>query len=401
MLRRFSVSNYRSFKEKAVLDLVVSGRDKGQGFCRRINDKAAWVSTAAGIFGANGSGKTALLRALDFVMDFATDSAWLKTREGLSLFPVMPWFNNAAPCHFILEWQDRDGHIYEYSLILDRTHIVSERLTYTAHEKSSRRDVWLFRQGNEIREVNGVFSGLNYDNLKDRASFIPMAVAQGAKLDSILVPIRIVRHFDSDYSERLPLAVRTEVSKFLLNLILIGAEKGVFLEKINDFLCRSDLGLSGIEVEEKEDKLDEKGQATLQIYGVHTLADGRIVRLPIALESEGTRVLLTYFPLIYIAFQNGTPLILDEFDAALHFSMQERILDMFDDPDMNPHGAQIIFATHSENLMNKLGKAHIYLAEKCDCESAFLRLDSLAGVRSSDNYSRKYLSGFYGGLPLL
>ncbi|MDE1886385.1 MAG: hypothetical protein KGH92_10835, partial [Xanthomonadaceae bacterium] len=76
-------------------------------------------------------------------------------------------------------------------------------------------------------------------------------------------------------------------------------------------------------------------------------------------------------------------------------------LDLFASPHSNPHDAQIIFTSHSIEVMGLLGKSQVVLVEKKDCASEAWRLDTMDGVRSQDNLYAKYMSGAYGAVPQL
>ena len=88
-------------------------------------------------------------------------------------------------------------------------------------------------------------------------------------------------------------------------------------------------------------------------------------------------------------------------DALMHPHMIEPILELFASRATNPHQAQIIFTSHSVEVMNLLGKSQVILVEKTHCESEAWRLDSMGGVRSQDNLYAKYMSGAYGAVPQL
>jgi predicted ATPase len=82
--------------------------------------------------------------------------------------------------------------------------------------------------------------------------------------------------------------------------------------------------------------------------------------------------------------------------------MLEAILDLFGSPASNPRRAQLIFATHSSNVLNLLQKSQILLVEKNEhSESESFRLDEVEGVRTDENFSAKYLAGAYGAVPRL
>lgn len=76
MLIEFTVGNFRSFKEKATLSMVaakIKARDENinKNNTIVINDKMTLL-TSAGIYGANASGKSNLIKALGFMRLFVT-----------------------------------------------------------------------------------------------------------------------------------------------------------------------------------------------------------------------------------------------------------------------------------------------------------------------------------------
>ena len=92
-----------------------------------------------------------------------------------------------------------------------------------------------------------------------------------------------------------------------------------------------------------------------------------------------------------------------ELDARLHPLMTRRIIELFHSPLTNPKGAQLIFATHDTNLLDKnlFRRDQIWFAEK-DQQGA-THLASLAEyrVRNDAAFEKNYLEGRYGAIPFL
>ena len=119
-------------------------------------------------------------------------------------------------------------------------------------------------------------------------------------------------------------------------------------------------------------------------------------------ESAGTR---TWFRLLgpaLAALRNGRILLLDEIDASLHPRLSTRLLEIFQDPDTNPHGAQLVFTSHDTSLLNALNRDEVWLTEKE--RGGATRLVALAEfggerVRKALNLERAYLQGRFGAVP--
>src|SRR5699024_1202058 len=92
--------------------------------------------------------------------------------------------------------------------------------------------------------------------------------------------------------------------------------------------------------------------------------------------------------------------VIDEMESDLHPHMLAELIDLFISPETNPHNAQLIFSTHSHELLNMLLKQQIVLVEKDEqLNTDAYRLDDVEGVRADDNIYAKYLAGAYGGIP--
>jgi AAA15 family ATPase/GTPase len=121
-------------------------------------------------------------------------------------------------------------------------------------------------------------------------------------------------------------------------------------------------------------------------------------------ESAGTQ---TWFALIgptLNALRNGRILIFDEIDASLHPRLSARLLELFQDPETNPHGAQLIFTTHDTSLLNHLNRDEVWLTEKDDGGATTLTALAEFGsdkVRRSLNLEKAYLQGRFGAVPEL
>lgn len=80
------------------------------------------------------------------------------------------------------------------------------------------------------------------------------------------------------------------------------------------------------------------------------------------------------------------------------------MLELFQDPVTNPHGAQLIFTSHDTSLLNYLNRDEVWLTEKD--EKGMTSLTALAEfggdkVRRSLNLEKAYLQGRFGAVPEL
>ncbi|MCK5806567.1 MAG: ATP-binding protein, partial [Lentisphaeria bacterium] len=108
-------------------------------------------------------------------------------------------------------------------------------------------------------------------------------------------------------------------------------------------------------------------------------------------------------PLIISAFETGGVLIIDELGNSMHPFMAELIIKLFNDPDVNPGKAQLVFTTHNVNLMTPelLRRDQIWFSEKTDGASRFFSLDDFdkRRVTPKSPYGRWYAEGRLGAVP--
>jgi AAA15 family ATPase/GTPase len=123
-------------------------------------------------------------------------------------------------------------------------------------------------------------------------------------------------------------------------------------------------------------------------------------------ESDGTRKIFDLAGLIYVAFNmaKGGLIIIDEIDSNFHPSLLRKLIEMFNNPDVNKTNTQLLFTSHDTNLMtpNLMRRDQFYLAEKKLDESTRLySLADLRGIRNTADFAKEYLAGMYGALPVL
>lgn len=121
-------------------------------------------------------------------------------------------------------------------------------------------------------------------------------------------------------------------------------------------------------------------------------------------ESQGTRVWVDVAIPAYLALQKGCVLVIDEIDSSLHPALVRELIGYFGDPELNVHGAQLIFTTHDITLLGKhpveaLDREEVWFAEKQGVASTLVALDEFA-LREPHNIERRYFQGVFGAVPI-
>jgi hypothetical protein len=102
--------------------------------------------------------------------------------------------------------------------------------------------------------------------------------------------------------------------------------------------------------------------------------------LPLHVQSTGTRRWLSLVAAALSTLDDGGLLAVDEADTSVHPGLTVRLIDLFRDPRTNPRGAQLLFTTHHERLLDEdtLDRGEVWFVEK-DADTGETRLFPLAG----------------------
>lgn len=177
---------------------------------------------------------------------------------------------------------------------------------------------------------------------------------------------------------------------------------------IASMLRVADLGIQALQMRDSDPAPSQRSDIFANIDAIHTVHDANgnacSYALNMAEESDGTN---SYFKLIGVvkkALDQGTLLVADEMDAHLHPLLTKHLVSLFDSTEFNPKGAQLIFTSHSTNLLDLdfLRRDQIWFTEK-DEQTAATDLFSLYdfSIRKDTKVEKGYLIGRFGAIPFI
>jgi AAA15 family ATPase/GTPase len=414
MLVEFRVANFRSLRDEQTLSLVAS-KDKTLSDTHTLATGVSAVPQllrSVAIYGANASGKSNLVKALQYMRGVVIESA--SVIQPGQTYAVQPFRLDAESASeptvfeatFVL-----DGVRYQYGFAMTAERIVSEHLlVYKAFkpqrwferrfDESTGKDVYEFGSG--LKGAKNVWEGATRPN----SLFLSMAVQLNS---DALRPI-----FDwfagqlVVFNEQAPLNPQISIQRLKHN---------AGRKEICDFLSAADISIADIDVVTRtipgqavhfdllagktEVRAEEIEENQLRFY--HSTENGRAV-FDIADESSGTRNLLFLSGPVLDILSQGQTLIIDELDTSLHTLLVRELVRLFHDPKTNTGGAQLIFTTHDTSLLDApdlFRRDQIWLVEKDrDQASALVPLSDFS-PRKKEALERGYLMGRYGGVPFL
>ena len=118
-------------------------------------------------------------------------------------------------------------------------------------------------------------------------------------------------------------------------------------------------------------------------------------------ESDGTKRIFDYIPLILDLIQGEKVFFIDEMERSLHPSLMRKLMELFFKYS-NTITTQLIFTTHESTLMDQdlLRRDEIWLMEKSKGgESSLQRMDEKFSLRFDKELERNYLKGLFGSVP--
>lgn len=134
---------------------------------------------------------------------------------------------------------------------------------------------------------------------------------------------------------------------------------------------------------------------------IHVNSDGREVQLDFIEESDGTRRIIEYMPLLYAVLKLDNVFIVDEIERSIHPIMIKSIISKISESRIAK--GQIIFTTHESCLLDQsiFRPDEIWFAQKDVDQSTQLYPLSDYNIHSTANIENGYLNGRYGGIPFL
>lgn len=413
MLIEFSVSNYKSFREKQTFSMVAAPRLKKKDcvISPKVDlEKLPKLLKVAAIYGPNASGKSNLVDAFHVIRNVISSS-----EKSEKVLPVSPFrFDKAL--------QDQPSEIevqfivnrtrYEFRLKLTKDRIFEEVLFQHPSEKPlySRK----FNSGkynyyfNDMLEGGESLHNVWKDLTNEKRLFISQAVINSSEefkqlktpfewLTSGLAPV------DKDIIDELSSYIR-HVAK---RTPQICDEIASFLQDVDVPITKIKLESRSKDIEKELNDLGDDSYETIQkmIDNTKTTLTHKTTLgeadFDIGEESMGTRSLIGFWlPWNMIGEEAFSALVIDELDASLHPNI---VANLVKQHILRAKKSQLIFTTHDTHLMDTklLRRDQLWLVER-DRNGA-TKLSSIYDYegREGEDVEKRYFEGRYKALPIL
>lgn len=414
MLIEFSVENFLSINDRVTLSMVAS-KDKSHEnnvIEYKDNKKELKALKTAVIYGANASGKSNVLKAMEFMSSFLKKSHEMQQGKRIGRIAFkLDRSNLKEPSKFDIIFRYKDIK-YAYGFSVTEEEVVDEYLYYYPNGRQSvifeRWDTKEYKFTIDIERQNelvGKFHSKNklylstaslweYEKAKPPFKWIC------EKLNVIIDHSKLEGVTDNLISNNNK--VKTLVKNFLKEADFDIEDLVVSEVPMKEEFKNHVLKLFGDDIKEKFDL-----EAVLQVDTVRTGVDENgnpiDVNFEFDEESEGTQKFFALIGPWIEVLLDGSVLVVDELDIRLHTLLVRYLVELFHNPKINIKNAQLIFTTHDVNILDldMFRRDQIWFTEKKEDKSTDVYSLDDFGVRKDERVKNSYLQGKYGAIPFI
>jgi len=437
MLIRFIAKNIYSFKDETEFNLFPN---KAKGLQHhKVKSGGFEFLRFSAIYGANGSGKSNLIKSISFLETLVTEGKLPSEIEDLKF--KLNDENLKSPISLGIEFVASNKTFF-YSITFDDDKILYEYLA----ESHKENDILIFERTFDT-EIQKIEFHKDYYKTDKEKLFVEILSEKLIQKNELLITFLSKKYPEDFKSVRIAFdwfdetliimkpgvklpgiahildrnnAIKNFANKFISSLNTGISEIEIEKKKFEEFIGNDDSPLKKRIVEDLKNKSNkfsiithkETGEEIVfayendeiiakQLVTKHLNSLGKNIDFNLGQESDGTKRLIDYI----IAFQgiisDNNVLIIDEIERSIHPMMIKEIMTKLA-LDENIQG-QLIFSTHESNLLdqNILRPDEIWFAQKdFDGSSKIYSLSDFK-IHNTINIENGYLKGRFGGIPFL
>jgi len=407
MVLEIRLSNFFSIKDEIVLDLRAGNSKSAQMQLLQDNTfayKDEQVLKSVAIYGANASGKSNIIKAIEGSVKMITESHLYNENTRFSDLKYFKFDSYVVkPSTFFIRFV-LDGIEYEYDFsirrILENTFtdkIISENLYYYPNGRKTKIFTRDENKGTEKKDIYSFGSAVRKPfDVAENTSQKTLYISRASQMDREIAKKIFLFFFDSmqfgyDFTSN---SVDLDTLFFINKNEILNALK-IADSDIVDIKMSKD---SENYFKNRENINSEKQLKTL-FETIHK--ENRYTTFDLYKEeSEGTQKLFFMVLMILEVIKKNKIMFIDEIENSLHPKIVEYIINLFHASS----GAQLVFTTHNTNLlnMNLMRKDQIYFCNKKDDGSTDLySLFDYKDFRDTMDAEKAYLQGRFDAIPYI
>ncbi len=417
MIINFSVQNFGSIKNRQTLSFEADNSSHLEDYYTIPDTGKLKLLKIALIYGANASGKTTLLKALEFLRQLVLNPLEKRT-DALNFKPFLfdaqtPMQNSILGIEFI-----QKKTRYQYEIEFNRIAVVKEELYFHAPNRAN-----VFKR---ITDINSQFSTITFGSkiktdktfektLESNTLWNNTVLGGFLKTNIELKELKDAVDWFVDYMQPL-ITTRASVKGYVAERLLnIENEKSTLI----NILQKADFNISDILIKDKEVVSDQEMKAytalgfssdlitkiknRTEIELEHKVGDNRYL-LPLEEESQGTQRYYEFAAMLSLLIEKQVIISIDELESSLHPELYTHFLLSF---LVNASNSQLIATTHNREILNNkdiLRNDVIWFTDKStDCATDLYSLSDFDSsvIRDTSNVYNAYKTGKLGAVPHL
>jgi hypothetical protein len=424
VLIEFKVANFRSIREEQTFSLVAANADKElpESVIDRELPGLSGVRflKGAAIYGPNASGKSNVIKAVEFAVNFVLRSATkLQPGDPTGAEPFkLDGASVREPSSFEMTFvAENTRFVFGFSITPQR--VVEEYLV--AYPKGSPQR-WFHRTFDEGKGV--------YEWAKPSTAFKRDKSLEAKTRDNCLF-LSVGPQFNHAQLTQVFHWFKTEVrfihlstdNRFLPGFTTKILSEGRHVDQITNLLVSADTGVTGIDLKQEDVSVEDlrrnippavlaelENEGPLQprkrtkVKLLHKTGGGESVELDFNNEeSAGTKRLFALAGPWADILEQGYTVFVDEIETSLHPILVKELLKLLFNPVTNPKAAQVVFSTHNPVLLDGslLRRDQVWFTEKSPAGATHLYPLTDYQPRNTEALAKGYLAGRYGAIPFL
>ena len=433
MLLRFTVSNFLSFAEEVEFNMFPASLKTHKDHVYDLGNGID-VLKAAAIYGANGSGKSNFVKAIQFLDTFIINGlSMVDTKHNHKLDEL---FEN-KPSTFEIEIK-KNKHFYIYKLSIKSDQIINESLHESFPEKN-KINLIFERKFDEKESKTSIRINDKYtSNPKEKLRF-EIYEEELLGIQSLLPKIRKrvleAEHLCKWFEECLLTILTDEIIEHRELMMNNNEEFRMF---VNEIIPQLHTGIEKVEVRkvgfdkffgddslEKQDlinRIEETEEPTrffnkdrnqyfvafkdedrywVEMIVTYNLGrNNKYVELDLKEQSQGSQKIIELLPIIYYLQKKEQVIVIDEINTSLHPIMTKEFLKFL---MSRPTKGQLIFTTHESHLLDLdiFRQDEIWFTEKNNEGATRMYPLSDFKPRYDLDIQKGYLAGRFGAIPFI
>ncbi|MCP4133102.1 MAG: ATP-binding protein [bacterium] len=418
MIIDFTVKNFRSIREEQTFSMLATKPkdEHSENIFQLENEKSISLLKTAIIYGANASGKSNLIQALQAFMKLIINSTDLKLMEDIPGYEPYRLDKSCLnkPTKFEIEFISNDRNRYKYTVIFNKKVILFEELVFYPKKQEAR--IFLREEGKEMQfgsHLKGKKQSIASELIENNLFLSKAANSNHEQLKEIYLYFLENTIFHLKQGGRPHSYTTTQLTR---------EDNANFKKKLINLLMAADTGIHSIDMVEidldetiTEDTPEFIRKQILELFTQKPITyhklyengkEAGVTHFDLNEESNGTIKMYELAGKIITVIENGYTAVIDELDSSLHPLLSEYIIKLFNDPESNPKNAQLIVATHDTSLLNPqlLRRDQVWFTKKNNYGATQVySLDEFDKneVRKNTPFDKWYLNGRFDAIPLI